>query len=349
MKKRTRSYIIAGVLACCLGTIAERSVAQGIHFSQYYNAPMLLNPANTSLMSDKDFRLGGNYRSQWSSIVPYNTFSAYGDFQVARNHDYSNWLGIGGAIFNDKAGDGELSLTRFEGCMAYHLSLSEVSMISGGVSVGYSQRSLNFNKLSYGMQWDGFRFDPTKLNGEKDGIIKTNFIDVGAGVNYAFFPNEAVYFKVGAGVAHVNQPTETFYNSTTGNNAGENKLSMRPTLNIDAQLRINEVFVLNPSLYFTYQAKSYQAVAGGLGMFYLGGPKERPTQLILGAYHRVMESVIAVAGMEYANTKLMFSYDYTVSSLSVENKGNGAFEMSVIYQGLYGQMGSRRTINCPRF
>lgn len=349
MKKLTLSYIASGIVAICLNMAPGRSTAQGIHFSQYYNAPMLLNPANTSLMSDKDFRLGANYRSQWAGIVPYNTFSAYGDFQLARNDDYSNWLGIGGALFNDKAGDGELALTRVEGCLAYHITLSETSMFSGGISVGYSQRSLNFDKLTYGLQWDGFKFDPAKLNGEKAGLVKTNFIDVGAGLNYAFFPNETMYFKVGAGVAHVNQPVETFYSNASSGTTADNKLGMRPTLNLDALVRMNEAFTINPSLYFTYQKQSYQLVAGSLGMFYLGGQKERPTQLILGAYHRLAESVIAVAGMEWSGTKLMFSYDYTVSSLSAENKGNGAFELALIYQGMYGQMGSRRTLNCPRF
>lgn len=350
MKKFTRSYIATLGLSI-MGVISSSvAVAQGIHFSQYYNAPMLLNPANTALMSDKDYRVGLNYRDQWTSMgAPFKTFSAYADFQAVRNQDYTNWLGIGVALFNDKAGAGDLSLTRVEGCIAYHISLSEVSMLSAGISVGYSQRSLNFNKLTYGMQWDGFRFDIARANGEKDGIIKTNFMDVGAGFNYAFFPNEMLYLKIGAGVAHVNQPSESFYSDITNRSIEANKLGMRPTFNVDALVRIHQTLTINPSLYFTYQKQSYQLVAGTLGMFYLGGEKERPTQLILGAYHRLMESVIGVAGMEWSGTKFMFSYDYTVSSLATENKGNGAFELSLIYQGLYGQFGSRRTINCPRF
>src|SRR4051812_39634000 len=88
--------------ACCL-----ESTGQGIHFSQYYNSPMLTSPANTGLMSEHDYRVGLNYRSQWGAVpVPYKTLSVYGDMQVMRAHNETNWLGLGAAVYTDKARDG---------------------------------------------------------------------------------------------------------------------------------------------------------------------------------------------------------------------------------------------------
>ena len=68
-----------------LHTAAAHS--QDLHFSQFFNSPLTTNPANTGFIPDGDFRLGINYRNQWSSImtVPYKTMSAFGDFQVAKN------------------------------------------------------------------------------------------------------------------------------------------------------------------------------------------------------------------------------------------------------------------------
>src|ERR1700679_3781535 len=95
----------AGALCLICSTVA---IGQSIHFSQYYNAPMLLNPANTALMPDYDYRFGMNYRNQWAAVpVPYNTFSAFADFKVGgnkNNETHNNWLGLGLAFFNDKAG-----------------------------------------------------------------------------------------------------------------------------------------------------------------------------------------------------------------------------------------------------
>src|SRR5687768_13145294 len=100
MKRKLRYIGIA--LAIFAG--AGDAAAQGIHFSQYYNAPILLNPANTALMPEADYRVGFNYRKQWASIpVPYKTTSAYADFQAMRTRNESNWLGVGVGFFSDKA------------------------------------------------------------------------------------------------------------------------------------------------------------------------------------------------------------------------------------------------------
>ncbi len=61
---------------------------------------LLTNPANTGFIPDGDYRLGINYRNQWSSImaVPYKTMSAFGDVQVLQNRDNTGWMGLGGVI-----------------------------------------------------------------------------------------------------------------------------------------------------------------------------------------------------------------------------------------------------------
>ena len=82
--------IAAGLLAIAQLTGSHAS-AQGLHFSQYYNAPMLQNPANTGLMSDYDYRVGANYRNQWSAVPsPYKSFSAYADFQAMRQKNQTS-------------------------------------------------------------------------------------------------------------------------------------------------------------------------------------------------------------------------------------------------------------------
>ena len=40
------------------------SIAQDIHFSQYYNMPLTTNPAMTGLVNG-EFRVQGIYRNQW--------------------------------------------------------------------------------------------------------------------------------------------------------------------------------------------------------------------------------------------------------------------------------------------
>ena len=72
---------------------------QDLHFSQYFNAPLLVNPANTGFNPDYDYRFGGNYRNQWATVGnPYKTMSIWGDVKVLGDRFENGWLGLGGAI-----------------------------------------------------------------------------------------------------------------------------------------------------------------------------------------------------------------------------------------------------------
>src|SRR3954464_1210538 len=88
--------------------------AQDLHFSQFFNAPLLTNPANTGFIPDADYRLGASYRNQWSAVmtVPYKTTSIFGDAQLFRDKLENGWLGLGGAILSDVAGRGSLRSTK---------------------------------------------------------------------------------------------------------------------------------------------------------------------------------------------------------------------------------------------
>lgn len=329
-------------VACLFATYGAN--AQGMHFSQYYNAPLLLNPANTALMPDNDFRIGVNYRSQWASVpVPYKTTSAYGDLQVMRNRNQTNWLGVGLAFWSDKAGDGDLSLSRTEAFLAYHVQMGEVSMISAGVSGAYVARRVDFNKLTFDKQWDGFQFDPSKANGENGYTSQTNYFDVSAGVNLAYFPNENVYLKIGVGVAHITQPKESFFGMT-------NKLGIRPTGNVDLLVKLGPTVILNPSVYYTMQKGAMELLYGTLFQVNIANSEKAATSLILGAYHRWGEAIVGTIGLQYGHLRVMSSYDYTISTLGAVNKGRGAFEIGIVYEGVYGDFSrTRRTYNCPRF
>ncbi|OJW78627.1 MAG: hypothetical protein BGO69_01180 [Bacteroidetes bacterium 46-16] len=345
MKRTTLPKLIAAAVLVA-GFTTQQANAQSMHFSQYYNAPMLLNPANTALLPDNDYRIGANYRTQWASIpVPYKTFSAYGDLEAFRGESGTNWMGIGAALFTDKAGDGDLGLTRAEAFLSYHIMTGETFMVSAGASAAYVQRSVNYDKLTFDSQWDGFGFDYTLPSNEKGGIIKTNYMDVSAGINLALLPNDNVYAKLGFGIANINQPKQSFYGQDT-------KIAMRPTGNLDILWRIGKTVILNPSVYYTTQQKAYEALYGTLVRINITPEKEGygNNQLILGGYHRVGDAAVGVVGVEFVGIQIMGSYDYTISSLNDYNKGKGALEFSIVYQGVYDRSHrGRNNIHCPRF
>jgi type IX secretion system PorP/SprF family membrane protein len=319
---------------------------QSIHFSQYYNAPMLLNAANTALMPDYDMRIGANYRNQWSVVpVPFNTYSGFADFKVGASNteERKNWLGIGLVFFGDKAGDGNLSLSQIQGSLAYHLHLSDHTLLSLGGSGAYVQRTVNYDNLSFDLQWDGHNFDEHIPNGEKFGIITTNYYTVNGGLNFAWFPNEFVYCKLGGSVLNINNPNESFYDKT-------NVVGYRPMVNLDMMFRTGENVILNPSAYYSTQRGAWELVAGTQARMRLAGKNSTPMTLILGLFDRIGDAIIGVAGVEVGPVQFMSSYDMTTSGLSPYNASYGALEFSIIYQRPYqSNYGIKSMYSCPRF
>jgi type IX secretion system PorP/SprF family membrane protein len=332
-----------GCLFCLLASVSGQ--AQGLHFSQFFNSPLLVNPANTGLMSDHDFRIGANYRSQWSSVpVPFKSYSFYGDAQLFHKSNRTNWLGLGGAVFSDKSGDGNLSLTRWEAFAAYHIEIGQYQMISVGLSAASVTRSVDFSKLTFDTQWDGYLFNSTLPNGEQGTLAKASYADISTGINYAIFPNEFVYIKLGVGLAHVNAPNESFYSGQA------NPLGMRQTAYADLLARVGSRVIVNPAIYYTNQKKASELV-GGMLVSILMGDDNSSGSLVFGGHVRTGDAVIGSFGYDWNGLRVMASYDFTVSSMGNYNNHNGALELGLRWQGNYpdGQSRERKAYNCPRF
>ncbi len=321
--------------------------AQDLHFSQFFNAPLTTNPANTGFIPDADYRLGASYRNQYSSILaaPYTTVSVFGDAQVLRNQIEYGWLGLGGFILSDVAGSGGLRSTKVYGSIAYHQMLGSSSLLTAGFNLGWANKRIDQSKLKFPDQFDGKFFD---ANTPTDVVLVNNsasYFDMQVGLNYAYFPNENVYINGGYSIHHVNRPQETFFSD----NADSSTLSMRHIGFVNALLKVDDRVILNPNAYFTTQAKSTELVFGLNANYNLSGAGGA-TQLIAGLYYRAGDAVIPMIGFEIKNVRFTFSYDATTSSLRNFNNMQGASEFNILKKGFYGDAtGETHQVMCPRF
>ena len=337
-------------LNCLLAVIAVYATstlyAQDLHFSQFFNSPLSTNPANTGFIPDGDYRLGVNFRDQWSSImaVPYKTMSAFGDVQVMKNLDQTGWVGIGGLILRDVAGSGNLTSTKLYGSVAYHQMLGYSSLLSLGFNVGYANKRINTANLKFPDQFDGKFFDnklPTSAVLNKTNI---GYLDMQAGLNYAYFPSEKIYVNVGFSTHHINRPEESFFES----NDITNRVPRRYIGFLNGSFMINDQWIINPNAYFTMQAKSSELVAGLNAHYNLSGDGEYV--LMGGLYYRYKESIIPLIGLGYKDYAFTFTYDATMSDLKNYNNTRGAYEFSLVKQGVFDRYnGNRRSTICPSF
>jgi type IX secretion system PorP/SprF family membrane protein len=323
--------------------------SQDIHFSQFFNSPLLTNPANTGFIPDGDYRIGINYRNQWSSImsVPYKTMSAFGDVQTLRNKLETGWLGLGGVILRDVAGSGNLTSTKVYGSVAYHQMINAGSLVSLGFNVGWSNKMINVSNLKFPDQFDGKFFDnkiPTSAVLSSNSV---SYLDMQAGMNYAYFPNEKVYVNAGFSAMHLNRPRESFFNSEPG--GVDNRVPVRYTAFLNGSFKINDVAIFNPNAYFTTEAKASELLLGG--NFHYSLTDNGENVLIAGLYYRTADAIIPMIGLGYKDYDFTFTYDATISTLKNYNRTRGAFEFSLIRTGLFDTYkgGNRRQSFCPSF
>jgi type IX secretion system PorP/SprF family membrane protein len=270
--------------------------------------------------------------------------SAFGDVQIMKNSDQTGWVGIGGLVLRDVAGSGNLTSTKLYGSVAYHQMLGYASLLSLGFNVGYANKRINTANLKFPDQFDGRFFDsklPTSVLLDKNNI---GYLDMQVGMNYAYFPNEKAYFNTGFSVHHVNRPQESFFESS----AMSNRIPRRYIGFLNGSFMVNDQWIINPNAYFTMQAKSSEVVAGLNAHYNLSGDGEYI--LMGGLYYRLKESIIPLIGLGYKDYVFSFTYDATMSSLKNYNNTRGAYEFSLVKQGVFDRYnGNRRSSICPSF
>ena len=313
--------------------------AQQLHFSQYFNTPLLVNPANTGFNPDYDYRFGGSYRNQWANIIsnPYKTMTLWGDAQLFTNKIESGWAGIGGTLYKDQAGSGNLSSTQGYLTAAYHQMLGNSSLLSLGFSGGIVNNQIDASKLVFD-NWDNNSQSFYTYNGNHINT-NTSYFDLNIGLNYAFFVSNSAYYNIGISAMHINKPTESFIVSP---NSGNQKLPIRTNLFLNANYKIEDLWILNPNLYFSNSSNRNEILIGINANRNLSGDGIK--QLIAGLYFRTNDALIPMIGYQLNDTKVTISYDVTTSALGTFNNGLGGYELSIIKNSSYKK---DHPIKCP--
>lgn len=333
-----RSLLVLSMI-CGLG-----ATAQDLHFSQYFNAPMLVNPANTGFNPDFDYRVGGNYRKQWATIVsnPYKTMSFWGDVQLFNNRFENAWVGVGGALLKDVAGSGSLSSTKVYASVAYHQVVGLNSLVSLGFNAGFVNKSIDLSKLTFDNQWNGKFIDAVIPSGETFSTDRQSYVDLQVGLNYAIFPTDNAYMNIGVSALHVNKPSESFFASSGVSTV----VPVRYTAFLNGVFKLNDRWIISPNAYFSYMAKATEYVVGGLANYNLSG--DGATQLLGGIYYRVGDAIAPMIGFQMNDLKLTFNYDATMGDLGKYNSTRGAYEFSIVKTGVFSQ-GRGIKCNMPSF
>lgn len=341
-----------------LSSIAFVSNAQDIHFTQYFKSPLTLNPAQTGLI-DADWRASANFRMQWYEITnnPYTTGSVAFDLPILRNKlPEGDALGLGVLGVYDKAGSGGLQNTTLALSLAYHkaLGIDKQHTISLGVQGSFVQKSVDFSKLIFGDQ-----IDPTMPNylrpvsNENFSNSDLNYPDFNAGVLYSGRLSEHATLYAGLSMYHITRPTETFMNNQNSSSNIDLRINQRFAGFLGGSFDLNEKITTYVSTTYVTQGSASEFLIGGAVGFILNPGHSQYTEntvFYLGGWYRFGDAIAPYIGLEWTNMSLGFSFDATVSSLANQVRNQGAYEVSLVYNGFIEKV-VKRTYNfaCPKF
>lgn len=300
--------------------------AQDPEFTQFYSNPLYLNPAFAG--SKRCPRICLNYRNQWPSLSgTYVTTSASYD-----QHVEGIYGGLGLLVTNDKAGEATLNTMNVSAIYAYQLKLGRTFSVRFGVQATYFQKSLDWNKLTFGDMIDprrGFVFQTGDV--PRGGTVSN--VDFSAGV-LGFSEN----FYAGFSVHHLTEPNESLI---TGNSPMPMKFSGHAgaVIELGGGSKYSESSTLSPNILYRSQG-TFQQLNMGLYV--------TTKAITFGAWYRNKDSFIATIGIKSDNVNIGYSYDVTVSKLT--NASGGAHEISFgLVFPCKPKKRTFRTISCPSF
>ncbi|MCR4680902.1 MAG: PorP/SprF family type IX secretion system membrane protein [Bacteroidales bacterium] len=332
-------YII--LLLIALSSFFQLGRAQNHHYSQFYTAPVSMNPALAGAY-DGIIRIGANQRTQWLSVTePYLTFGLGADGALYKNNRRQELIGIGGAVNTLKAGDVGYTSIQALAALSYvkYVGRQNRHKIGLGIYGGMFHNFFNPEAANWDEQFQHNFHDPYLPSGETILTNRQYYFDMGAGAFWSFTPDRFNTFQLGFSAAHLNRPKETF--GTTSQ-----RLPIRYTAHFISRIGLMENLALEPMAFASWQ-KSFSEYTFGTNIEYFQRKNHFLTLFSFGGglFYRWNDAVIANLFFDWQSLRIGVSYDVNVSPFHVATHLRGALELSITY--IFRRQNVTRTGNLP--
>lgn len=319
--------IIIGMIIVVLGLNVFQVKAQDHLFSQFFNAPIYLNPSLTGQF-DGDLRLNMIYRNQWSSLGgDLSYINASVDVAVPKLAG-----GVGLSFNRSSEGTAYLTKNNIAATYSYSVGDDEDFLASFGLQAGFTNRNIDWTKLVFVDQIDPkLGYIPGSISSAQlPDVSNKYFFDPAAGVNFVY--RNAM---LGAAVYHINRPDESFSGTPS-------RLPMRMAINASFKMPLSynynyledEGAFLIPSVVY-YRQGNVSSISAGAQFKYKGfnsGIWYRTNQQ--GGSDAIVFSLIFDIFLKRSDTEKIrvgLSHDATTSKINYTNT-SGTTEGSVGYE-----------------
>jgi len=341
-KLKMKNFKTILVLVPCVLCLAPCAFSQDIHFSQFFEAPLLRNPSLAGIFTG-DVRVQGVYRDQWNTVTDaYKTGSLNAEYKkpIGKGDDF---LTMGMQLFYDKAGTIGWISTHVMPALNYHKSMSSARnmFLSLGFMGGWVQRRFDRSKMTTNTQYDGLG------DGESFSQARYSYLDGSVGMSFNTNLNHDPADNMFLGIAyhHFNRPRNSFYRNSN--------IELNPKWVFSAGVKygLNEYSYLTLQADYSRQGSYQETIGGAMYGLKIGEDLENPKYTIHGGmFLRLNDAIIPVIKLDYNPFSVAISYDVNISKLKPSSHGRGGYEISVSYIGFLDRYySSVNAIHCPRF
>ncbi len=336
---RMKKHIIL-VLVLLASHIA--ALGQDMHFSQFFEAPLLRNPSLAGIYTG-DIRVQAVYRDQWNSITQaYKTTSLNAEYKssIGKGNDF---ITTGLQLLHDRAGTVAWTSTHIMPAVNYHKSLSAHSnrYLSLGYMGGLVQRSIDRTKLETNSTYEGAG------DGENNLAGQYSYFDGAVGLSFNSQLNADPDNNFFAGVAyhHFTKPKNSFYRNSDA------QLPAKLVLSGGVRFSVTPASYLTLQADYSQQSQFTELVGGALYGIKIGPELARPMYTLHGGvFLRLDDAILPVVKLDYHPFSVSLSYDVTMSKLKASTYGRGGFELGISYVGFKKEKSSAlNAVHCPRF
>jgi len=319
--------------------------AQDINFSQFYEMPLLRNPALAGTYRG-DVRFTTAFRNQWNSVTtPYKTTALGTELKFGVSQNSNDYLSLGLQITNDVAGDSRFGKTQVLPMLTYHKSISgdNDTYISAGFLGGGVQQRFDPMKLSFDDQFVNGAYSPT--NATRQTFTNTNVIywDAAAGLRYSSILGMDTRFYLGAAYFHFSQPKVAF------NPANDIRLNKKFVVNAGISAPTSDFDKVILYLDYFVQGGNNQVQGGFLYKHdMLQEDLDYTFSIGAGAFYRLNDAVVPVIKLDYYNWSAGLTYDVNISKLTQASGARGGFELTLSYSNFLNISNtSAQKVRCP--
>jgi type IX secretion system PorP/SprF family membrane protein len=318
-------------------------LAQDPQYSQSYGNALYLSPAFAGAQENTRGIFATRY--QWPRLD-----ASFISNTISMDHYVNRYKsGIGFIATSDLSTASTLHSTEAGLIYAFQAEISKKIVFRPAIQLSYVNRSINFNRLTFGSQYNNDGFIGGTSN-EASNIPTVSYMDISTG--------GLLYTKkywVGISVNHLNTPNQSFIK---GQSILPIKASLFGGYTFSFTTEWHKKYVnpeeeksITPTFLYKMQGKSDQLDIGLYGQY---------NALIVGFWYRGIpmkvyapektnyEALIFLVGFIHNGFTMGYSYDYTISKLA--GISGGAHELTVTY-GFKTKKTKRiqKRLPCPKF